>query len=76
MEAPDYQDLADYVLNDHGPWSYFTKSKLIDITEGLGYDLDDSSSFSVQWENEKEKAGILVKPLLQKSESLTEEDAE
>ena len=75
MEAPDYQDLADYVLKEHGPWSYFAKSKLIDISEGLGYDLEDIGSFSAQWESEKKKAESLVSYLLE-SDSVSEEDVE
>ena len=75
MEAPDYQDLADYVLKDHGPWSYFMKSKLIDITEGLGYDIKDNGYFTAQWESEKKKAESLVSYLLE-GDSLSEEDDE
>ena len=75
MEEPDYQDLADYLLNEHGPWGYFTKSKLIDITEGLGYDLEDPRHFSAQWKNERMRVENLVKPLLKDSKSESEEGA-
>ena len=51
------------------------KSKLIDITEGLGYDIKDNGYFTAQWESEKKKAESLVSYLLE-GDSLSEEDDE
>lgn len=60
LYAPEYIDLVEYVSGEYGPWSYFKKSGLIDMTGGLGYDLD---CFREQWEEQRKEVRYLIAPL-------------
>lgn len=70
-DNPVYLDLSEFVSGEHGPWNYFKKSKLIDTTEGLGYDIMD---FERQWSEKKEVMKELLEPLNPENTTSAEEE--
>ncbi len=77
-DNPSIFDLAEFVSGEHGPWGFFKKSKLIDTTDGLGYEFNGSIDFNEQWNKEKKEMKELILPLCpdDETEDSEEEDYE